>query len=91
MCDSYSLSWVADRPATVDELSAANFVDFLRARLHRSRQAEGSRVLLPARASAEVEVDHVFRRPAATLRLRAEAGEQVARFRQVNMDRPDAS
>jgi hypothetical protein len=91
MCD-YSLHGVANRPATVgDKLVSTNFVNSFTRGFTEIGEPKVAVCLLPDTELAfeqEVEVDHVFRRLLPRFGF-GKTGERVARFRQVNMDRPD--
>src|SRR4029079_19337673 len=91
MCD-YSLHGVANRPAKVgDKLVSTNFVNSFTRGFTEIGEPKVALCLLPGTELAfeqEVEVDHVFRRLLPRFGF-GKTGERVARFRQVNMDRPD--
>jgi hypothetical protein len=91
MCD-YSLHGVANRPATVgDKLVSTNFVNSFTRGFTEIGEPKVAVCLLPGTELAfeqEVGVGHVFRRLLPRFGF-GKTGERVARFRQVNMDRPD--
>lgn len=91
MCD-YSLHGVASRPAKVGDklLSSAFAGSFTRG--FASREAPQVAVCLRPGTElafdADVEVEHVFRHVLPRFGF-GSTGQRVARFRQINMDRPD--
>jgi hypothetical protein len=91
MCD-YSLHGVANRPAKVgDKLVSTNFVNSFTRGFTEIGEPKVAVCLMPGTELAfeqEVEVDHVFRRLLPRFGF-GKTGQRVARFRQVNMDRPD--
>lgn len=91
MCD-YSLHGVANRPAKVgDKLVSTNFVNSFTRGFTEPGEPKVAVCLMPGTELAfeqEVEVDHIFRRILPRFGF-GKTGQSVARFRQVNMDRPD--
>jgi len=91
MCD-YSLHGVLNRPARVgDKLLSTNFVNSFTRGFTAVGEPKVAVCLRPGTELAferDVEVEHVFRRLMPRLRF-GKTGQRVARFRQVNMDRPD--
>jgi alpha-ketoglutarate-dependent taurine dioxygenase len=91
MCD-YSLHGVANRPAKVgDKLVSTNFVNSFTRGFTEISEPKVAVCLMPGTELAfeqEVEVDHIFRRLLPRFGF-GKTGQRVARFRQVNMDRPD--
>lgn len=91
MCD-YSLHGVLNRPARVgDKLLSSNFANsFTRG----FTAVEDSKVAVCLRPGTElafdedVQFEHVFRRLMPRFGF-GKTGQRVARFRQVNLDRPD--
>lgn len=91
MCD-YSLHNVATRPAKVgDELVSTTFSTSLTHGFAAVGEPNVAVCLRPGTELAfaqEVEVNHGFGRLIPSLGF-GKTGEKMARFRQVNMDRPD--
>ena len=91
MCD-YSLHGVANRPAKVgDKLVSTNFVNSFTRGFTEMGEPKVAVCLMPGTELAfeqEVEADHVFRRILPRFGF-GKTGQTVARFRQINMDRPD--
>jgi hypothetical protein len=91
MCD-YSLHGVANRPAKVgDTLVSTNFVNSFTRGFTEPGEPKVAVCLMPGTELAfeqDVEVDHIFRRLLPRFGF-GQTGQKVARFRQVNMDRPD--
>jgi hypothetical protein len=91
MCD-YSLHGVANRPAKVgDRLVSTNFVNSFTRGFTAIGEPKVAVCLMPGTELAfeqDVEVDHIFRRILPRFGF-GKTGQRVARFRQVNMDRPD--
>ncbi|HVZ52961.1 MAG TPA: hypothetical protein VG986_13405 [Pseudolabrys sp.] len=91
MCD-YSLHGVLNRPARIgDKLLSTNFANsFTRG----FTAVEDSKVAVCLRPGTElafeqdVEFEHVFRRVIPRFGF-GKTGQRVARFRQINMERPD--
>jgi hypothetical protein len=91
MCD-YSLHGVANRPAKVgDKLLSTNFsASFTRG----FTAVDDPKVAVCLRPGTElafeqdVEIDHIFRRLMPRLAF-GKTGQRMARFRQINMQRPD--
>ena len=92
MCD-YSLHLVASRPARVgDKLMMTTFSDSATRGFAAIGEPNVAVCLLPGTELAferEVEYDHAFGRLLPNLRF-GQIGEKVARFRQVNTNRPHA-
>ncbi len=90
MCD-YSLHHVASRPAKVgDKLVSTGFNRFGTRGFAAIGEPNVAVCLLPGTEVAfetEVEYEHAFRRLMPSLRF-GFVGERLARFRQVNMDKP---
>jgi hypothetical protein len=91
MCD-YSLHGVANRPAKVgDKLVSTNFVNSFTRGFTEPSEPKVAVCLMPGTELAfeqDVEVDHIFRRLLPRFGF-GKTGQRVARFRQVNMERPD--
>lgn len=91
MCD-YSLHDVASRAALVgDKLITAKFSNSSTRGFAATVEPNVAVCLLPGTEVAfekEVECDHVFGRLLPSLRF-GKLGEKVARFRQINTDRPN--
>jgi len=91
MCD-YSLHGVANRPAKVgDKLVSTNFVNSFTRGFTEKGEPKVAVCLMPGTELAfeqDVEVDHIFRRLLPRFGF-GKIEQRVARFRQVNMDRPD--
>jgi hypothetical protein len=91
MCD-YSLHGVASRPARVgDKLLSTNFVNSFTRGFTAVDDPKVAVCLRPGTEVAfeqDVEIDHVFRRLMPRFGF-GKIGQRVARFRQINMDRPD--
>src|SRR6476660_5242167 len=91
MCD-YSLHGVANRPAKVgDKLVSTNFVNSFTRGFTEMGEPKVAVFLMHGTELAfehEVEVDQVFRRILPRF-VFGKSGQTVARFRQINMDRPD--
>lgn len=91
MCD-YSLHGVANRPAKVgDKLVSTNFVNSFTRGFTEPGEPKVAVCLMPGTELAfdrDVETDHIFRRILPRFGF-GKTGQKVARFRQVNMDRPD--
>jgi hypothetical protein len=91
MCD-YSLHGVANRPAKVgDKLVSTNFVNSFTRGFTEVGEPKVAVCLMPGTELAfdrDVEVDHIFRRILPRFGF-GKTGQRVARFRQINMDRPD--
>jgi hypothetical protein len=92
MCD-YSLHVVASRAAKVgDQLVTTKFANSITRGFAAVGEPNVAVCLLPGTEVAfekEVECDHAFRRLLPSMRF-GSLGETVARFRQVNVDRPNA-
>ncbi len=89
MCD-YSLHNVASRPAKVGDKLVTTKFDFLTRGFAAIGEPNVAVCLLPGTEVAfekEVERDHAFDRLLPRMRL-GKLGDKVARFRQLNMDRP---
>ena len=90
MCD-YSLHHVASRPAKVgDKLVSTGFIRFGTRGFAAIGEPNVAVCLLPGTEVAfetEVEYEHAFRPLVPSLRF-GFVGERLARFRQVNMDKP---
>jgi hypothetical protein len=90
MCD-YSLHNVASRPAKVGDKLVTTKFDFLTRGFAAVGEPNVAVCLLPGTEVAfekEVERDHAFDRLLLRMRF-GKLGDKVARFRQVNMDRPN--
>lgn len=91
MCD-YSLHGVLNRPAKVgDKLVSTNFVSSFTRGFTAIDEPKVAVCLRPGTELAfenDVEYEHVFRRLVPRLGF-GKTGQRVARFRQINMDRPD--
>jgi hypothetical protein len=90
MCD-YSLHNVASRPAKVGDKLVTTKFDFLTRGFAAIGEPNVAVCLLPGTEVAfekEVERDHAFDRLLLRMRF-GKLGDKVARFRQVNMDRPN--
>jgi hypothetical protein len=90
MCD-YSLHNVPSRPAKVGDKLVATRFDFLTRGFAAIGEPNVAVCLLPDTEVAfekEVERDHAFDRLLPSMRF-GKVGDKVARFRQVNMDRPN--
>lgn len=91
MCD-YSLHGVLNRPARVgDKLLSTNFVNSFTRGFTAVGEPKVAVCLRPGTELAfehDVEIEHVFRRLMPRLGF-GKTGQRVARFRQVNMERPD--
>jgi hypothetical protein len=90
MCD-YSLHNVASRPAEVGDKLVTTKFDFLTRGFAAIGEPNVAVCLLPGTEVAfekEVERDHAFDRLLLRMRF-GKLGDKVARFRQVNMDRPN--
>ena len=91
MCD-YSLHGVANRPAKIgDKLVSTNFINSFTRGFTEVGEPKVAVCLMPGTELAfdeDVEVDHVFRRLLPRFGF-GRIGQRVARFRQVNLDRPD--
>ena len=91
MCD-YSLQFVASRPARVgDKLVSTKFRNSITSGFAAVGEPNVAVCLLPGTEVAfekEVERDHAFDRLLPSMRF-GKVGDKVARFRQVNMDRPN--
>jgi hypothetical protein len=91
MCD-YSLHGVANRPAKIgDKLVSTNFINSFTRGFTEVGEPKVAVCLMPGTELAfehDVEVDHVFRRLMPRFGF-GKTGQRVARFRQVNLDRPD--
>ena len=91
MCD-YSLHGVANRPAKVgDKLVSTNFVNSFTRGFTEIGEPKVAVCLMPGTELAfeqDIEIDHVFRRLLPRFGF-GKTAQRVARFRQVNMDRPD--
>lgn len=89
MCD-YSLHGVANRPAKIgDKLVSTNFINSFTRGFTEVGEPKVAVCLMPGTELAfehDVEVDHIFRRLMPRF---GKTGQRVARFRQVNLDRPD--
>jgi hypothetical protein len=92
MCD-YSLHNVASRPAKVgDELVTTKFANSLTRGFAAIGEPNVAICLLPGTELGfknEAEYDHPFARLAPGLRF-GKLGERLARFRQINVDNPNA-
>jgi len=90
MCD-YSLHGVANRPAKIgDKLVSTNFINSSTRGFTEIGEPEVAVCLMPGTELAferDVEIDHVFRRLLTGFGF-GKTGQCVARFRQVNLDRP---
>jgi len=90
MCD-YSLHNVASRPAKVGDKLATMKFDFLTRGFAVIGEPNVAVCLLPGTEVAfekEVERGHAFDRLLLRMRF-GKLGDKLARFRQVNMDRPN--
>jgi len=90
MCD-YSLHNVASRPAKVGDKLVTTKFDFLTRGFAAIGEPNVAVCLLPGTEVAfekEVERDHAFDRLLPRMRF-GKLGDKVARFRQVNIDRPN--
>ncbi len=91
MCD-YSLHGVANRPAKIgDKLVSTNFINSFTRGFTEVGEPKVAVCLMPGTELAfdeDVEVDHIFRRILPRFGF-GKTGQRVARFRQVNLDRPD--
>jgi hypothetical protein len=91
MCD-YSLHLVASRPANVgDQLVTTEFTNSITRGFAAVGEPKVAVCLLPGTELAferEVEFEHAFRRLVPSMKF-GKLGETVARFRQVNLDRPN--
>ncbi len=90
MCD-YSLHNVASRPAKVGDKLVTTKFDFLTRGFAAIGEPNVAVCLLPGTEVAfekEVERDHAFDRLLPRMRF-GKLGDKVARFRQLNMDRPN--
>jgi hypothetical protein len=90
MCD-YSLHNVASRPAKVGDKLVTTKFDFLTRGFAAIGEPNVAVCLLPGTEVAfekEVERDHAFDRLLLRMRF-GKLGDKVARFRQVNMNRPN--
>jgi hypothetical protein len=90
MCD-YSLHGVANRPAKIgDKLLSTDFNNSSRRGFAEASEPKVAVCLMPGSELAfehDVEVDHIFRRLMPRF---GQIGQRVARFRQVNLNRPDS-
>jgi hypothetical protein len=91
MCD-YSLHGVANRPAKIgDKLVSTNFINSFTRGFTEVGEPKVAVCLMPGTELAfehDIEVDHVFRRLMPRFGF-GKTGQNVARFRQVNLDRAD--
>ena len=90
MCD-YSLHSVASRPAKVGDKLVTRKFDFLTGGFAAIGEPNVAVCLLPGTEVAfesEVERDHPFGRVLPSMQF-GKLGDKVARFRRVNMDRPN--
>jgi hypothetical protein len=90
MCD-YSLHNVVSRPAKVGDRLVTTKFDFLTRGFAAIGEPNVAVCLLPGTEVAfesEVERDHPFGRLLPNMQF-GKLGDKVARFRQVNMDRPN--
>lgn len=91
MCD-YSLHGVLNRPARVgDKLLSTNFVNSFTRGFTAVGDPKVAVCLRPGTELAferDIEIEHVFRRLMPRLGF-GKTGQRVARFRQINMERPD--
>jgi hypothetical protein len=90
MCD-YSLHNVASRPAKVGDKLVTTEFDFFTRGFAAIGEPKVAVCLLPGTEVAfekDVERDHAFDRLLPRMRF-GKLGDKVARFRQVNMDRPN--
>ena len=90
MCD-YSLHNVASRPAKVGDKLVTTKFDFLTRGFAAIGESNVAVCLLPGTEVAfdcEVERDHPFGRVLPSMQF-GKLGDKVARFRQLNMDRPN--
>jgi hypothetical protein len=91
MCD-YSLHGVANRPAKIgDKLVSTNFINSFTRGFTEIGEPKVAVCLMPGTELAfeqDVEVDHVFRRLLPRFGF-GKIGQRLARFRQINLDRPD--
>jgi hypothetical protein len=90
MCD-YSLHNVASRPAKVGDRLVTTKFDFLTRGFAAIGKPNVAVCLLPGTEVAfesEIERDHPFGRLLPNMQF-GKLGDKVARFRQVNMDRPN--
>lgn len=92
MCD-YSLHTVATRPARVgDKLVSSSFTNSFTRGFIAEDEPNVAVCLMPGTELAfeqDVQVDHGFGRLLPTLGF-GKIGARVARFRQINMNRPDS-
>ena len=92
MCD-YSLHLVASRPARVgDKLVTAKFSNSITRGFAAVGEPDVAVCLLPGTEIAfdqEAQSDHVFGRIVPSLQF-GNTGQKVARFRQINLDQPNA-
>ena len=92
MCD-YSLHLVASRPARVgDKLVTAKFSNSITRGFAAVGEPDVAVCLLPGTEIAfdqEAQSDHVFGRIVPSLQF-GNMGQKVARFRQINLDQPNA-
>lgn len=91
MCD-YSLHGVANRPAkTGDKLVSTNFINSFTRGFTEVGEPKVAVCLMPGTELAfehDIEVEHVFRKVLPRFGF-GKTGQRVARFRQINLDRPD--
>jgi hypothetical protein len=91
MCD-YSLHGVLNRPAKVgDKLLSTNFANSFTRGFTAADEPKVAVCLRPGTELAfeqDVEIEHVFRRLMPRFGF-GKTGQRVARFRQVNLERPD--
>ena len=90
MCD-YSLHNVASRPAKVGDKLVTTKFDFLTRGFAAIGEPNVAVCLLPGTEVAferEVERDHPFGRVLPSMQF-SKLGDKVARFRQINVDRPN--
>ncbi len=91
MCD-YSLHGVANRPAKVgDQLVSTNFPNSFTRGFTETGEPKLAVCLMPGTELAferDVEMTHILRRVVPRFGF-GQTGQRVARFRQVNMERPD--
>jgi len=91
MCD-YSLHHIASRPARIeDKLVTTRFNNSITRGFAAVGEPNVAVCLMPGTELAfeqDIEIDHVFRRLLPRFGF-GKTGQRVARFRQVNMDRPD--
>ena len=92
MCD-YSLHLVASRSAKVrDKLVTAKFSNSITRGFAAVGEPEVAVCLLPGTEIAfdqEAQCDHIFDRIVPSLQF-GNTGQKVARFRQINLDQPNA-